>query len=95
MVFHYGNLNTETRIAAYMGIGTHGMPGDVWWRTWRTLPADFDWQTQPPQGETVTIRDPQSDKSFDVFEGHYSYDGIDYVPRGMGAGQRKGITGVT
>ena len=80
VVFHYGNLNTETRIGAYMGIGTHGMPGDVWWRTWRTLPADFDWQTQPPQGETVTIRDPQSDKSFDVFEGHYSYDGIDYVP---------------
>lgn len=37
--FHYGNLNTETRIAAYIGIGTHKMPGDVWWRTWRTLPS--------------------------------------------------------
>ncbi|MDQ6670222.1 MAG: DUF3131 domain-containing protein [Chloroflexota bacterium] len=28
--FHYGLLNTETRIAAYVGIGTHRMPGDVW-----------------------------------------------------------------
>lgn len=28
--FHYGLLNTETRIAAYIGIGTHTMPGDVW-----------------------------------------------------------------
>src|SRR5262249_2096066 len=55
--FHYGLLNTETRIAAYVGIGTHRMPGDVWWRTWRTLPADFDWQTQPPQGQPVTYAD--------------------------------------
>ena len=50
-----GLLNTETRIAAYIGIGTHQMPGDVWWRTWRTLPASFDWQTQLPQGPTVTF----------------------------------------
>jgi hypothetical protein len=78
--FHYGLLNTETRIAAYIGIGTHRMPGDVWWRTWRTLPADFDWQTQPPQGQTVTYRDPQSGRQFPLFEGHYSYGGIDFVP---------------
>ncbi len=78
--FHYGLLNTETRIAAYIGIGTHGMPGDVWWRTWRTLPASFDWQTQPPQGPTVTVHDPQSGKVFDVVEGHYTYGGVDYVP---------------
>jgi hypothetical protein len=78
--FHYGNLNTETRIAAYIGIGTHQMPGDVWWRTWRTLPASFDWQTQPPQGQTVQVHDPQSGKPFDVFEGYYDYGGITYVP---------------
>lgn len=78
--FHYGLLNTETRIAAYVGIGTHGMPGDVWWRTWRTLPASFDGQTQPPQGQIVTVHDPQSGKPFDVVEGRYSYGGIDYVP---------------
>jgi len=88
--FHYGNLNTETRIAAYMGIGTHTMPGDVWWRTWRTLPssaaippppttcatADFDWQGQyPPRGYWTTYNDPQSGRPFTVFEGHYVYTG--------------------
>lgn len=100
--FHYGLLNTETRIAAYMGIGTHTMPGDVWWRTWRTLPttnppppptgcaidtANFDWQGQyPPQGFYTTYTDPQSDKPFIVFEGHYVYSGtstfgnIEFVP---------------
>ncbi|MFL5734306.1 MAG: hypothetical protein ACJ78Q_14055, partial [Chloroflexia bacterium] len=89
--FHYGLLNTETRITAYMGIGTHTMPGDVWWRTWRTLPttnpphpptgcaidtANFDWQGQyPPHGTYVTYNDPQSGHPFIVFEGHYVYTG--------------------
>src|SRR5215212_788570 len=89
--FHYGLLNTETRITAYMGIGTHTMPGDVWWRTWRTLPttnpphppsgcaidtANFDWQGQyPPHGYYTTYNDPQSGQPFTVFEGHYVYAG--------------------
>ncbi|WP_246035702.1 glucoamylase family protein [Dictyobacter kobayashii] len=78
--FHYGVLNAETRIAAYIGIGTHSMPGDVWWRTWRTLPADFTWQGQTPQGYNATYNDPQSGKPFTVFEGHYSTNGINFVP---------------
>jgi hypothetical protein len=89
--FHYGLLNTETRIAAYMGIGTHTMPGDVWWRTWRVLPttnpphpttgcaidtANFDWQGQyPPHGYYTTINDPQSGQPYTVLEGHYVYTG--------------------
>lgn len=77
--FHYGLLNTETRIAAYIGIGTHQMPGDVWWRTFRTLPAS-DGQGQTPQGYNTTYTDPQSGKQFTVFEGHYSYGGINFVP---------------
>jgi hypothetical protein len=84
--FHYGLLNTETRIGAYIGIGSHTMPGDVWWRTWRTLPRTFDWQGQPPQPvppKLVTYRDPQSGKSFTVDEAHYNWPvatGIPYVP---------------
>lgn len=78
--FHYGLLNAETRIAAYIGIGTHQMPGDVWWRTWRTLPADFTWQGQTPQGYNATYKDPQSGKSFTLFEGHYTYGGTNFVP---------------
>lgn len=77
--FHYGLLNTETRIAAYIGIGTHTMPGDVWWRTFRTLPAS-DGQGQTPQGYNVNYTDPQSGKQFTVFEGHYTYGGINFVP---------------
>ncbi|XUL85341.1 glucoamylase family protein [Streptomyces galilaeus] len=77
--FTYGMLNTETRISAYMGIGTGTMPSDVWWRTWRTMPAQFG-QRQTPQGTTKTITDPLTGKQFEVVEGHYSYDGIDYVP---------------
>jgi hypothetical protein len=60
-------------------MGTGQMPGDVWWRTWRTEPAQFG-QRQVPSGPTVTVTDPLSGKKFPVVEGHYTYDGIDFVP---------------
>ena len=55
----------------YIGMGLHQMPGDVWWRTWRTLPPqqcatdpDFSWQGQwPAPGYWQTYTDPQSGKS--------------------------------
>ncbi|MHB8312659.1 MAG: glucoamylase family protein [Candidatus Dormibacteria bacterium] len=78
--FEYGNLNTDPRIAAYVGMGLGQLPGDVWWRTWRTLPASFSWQTQSPVGPTVSYPDPYSGTTFPVVEGHYSYRGITYVP---------------
>ncbi len=77
--FEYGMLNTETRIAAYVGIGTKTMPSDVWWRTWRTEPPQFG-QKQVPQGGTVDITDPLTGRQFPVVEGHYTSNGIDYVP---------------
>lgn len=81
--YHNGALYSDPRISMYVGIGLHQMPGDVWWRTWRTLPPkqcatdpDFSWQGQPaPQGHWATIRDPQSGKPFKVWEGHYTYPG--------------------
>lgn len=78
--FHYDLLNCEARIAAYVGIGTGAMPGSVWWRTWRTLPADLTWQGQIPRGHTTTYLDPQSGQPYPVFEGHYDYAGISFVP---------------
>ena len=42
--YHNGALYSDPRIAMYMGMGRHQMPGDVWWRTWRTLPP----QRAPP-----------------------------------------------
>jgi Putative glucoamylase len=88
--FHNGALYSDPRIAMYLGMGLHQMPGDVWWRSWRVLPPqqcatdpDFSWQGQPaPQGHWQNIRDPQSHKVFRVWEGHYTYPGtsLTYIP---------------
>lgn len=87
--YHNGALYSDPRISAYLGLGLHQMPGNVWWRSWRELPPkapfpdcttdpDFSWQGQWPMGgrwETVT--DPQSGEQFPVWEGHYTYPGTD------------------
>jgi hypothetical protein len=88
--YHVDTLYSDPRIAIYMGMGMHQMPGDVWWRTWRTLPPkqcstdpDFSYQGQwPPAGYWQTYTDPQSGKTFNVWEGHYTYPGtsLTFVP---------------
>jgi hypothetical protein len=92
--YHNGAIYSDPRIAMYLGMGLHQMPGDVWWRTWRTLPPkrcatdpDFSWQGQwPVAGYWTTIRDPLSGKDFDVWEGHYVYPGtsLAYLPTWAG-----------
>jgi len=98
--YHNGALYSDPRISMYIGMGLHQMPGDVWWRTWRTLPPqqcatdpDFSWQGQwPPVGTWVTYRDPQSGKDFRVWEGHYTYPGtsLTYIPT-FGGGMFEGL----
>ena len=88
--YHNGALYSDPRIAIYMGMGRHQMPGDVWWRTWRTEPPqrcstdpDFSSQGQwPTPGYWQTYTDPQSHRSFHVWEGHYIYPGTDlrFIP---------------
>ncbi|HWD63254.1 MAG TPA: glucoamylase family protein [Humibacter sp.] len=87
--YHNGALYSDPRIAMYVGMGLHQMPGDVWWRTWRTLPPqrcstdpDFSWQGQEPGGAWESVIDPQSGKVFNVWEGHYTYPGtsLSYIP---------------
>ncbi|TWE11726.1 glucoamylase family protein [Rudaeicoccus suwonensis] len=86
--YHNGALYSDPRISAYIGMGLKQMPGDVWWKTWRTLPPkapgaacqasdpDFSWQGQwPVAGSWVKQRDPISGKTFTVWEGHYTYPG--------------------
>jgi Putative glucoamylase/Protein of unknown function (DUF3131) len=92
--YHNGALYSDPRIAIYMGMGLHQMPGNVWWRSWRTLPPqqcatdpDFSWQGQwPVAGYWQTYTDPQSGKKFRVWEGHYTYPGtsLTYVPTWAG-----------
>src|ERR1700749_4747931 len=57
--YHNSALYSDPRIAIYVGMGMHQMPGDVWWRSWRTppprlCPTDPDDSTQgqfPDPGE--------------------------------------------
>jgi hypothetical protein len=97
--YHNGALYSDPRIAMYVGMGLHQMPGDVWWRTWRTLPPkqcdtdpDFSWQGQVPVGYWKTIRDPQSGKQFRVWEGHYTYPDttLTHIPT-WGGGMFEGL----
>jgi hypothetical protein len=101
--YHNGALYSDPRISMYIGMGLHQMPGDVWWRTWRTLPPqrcptdpDFSWQGQwPVPGYWQTITDPQSHKQFQVWEGHYVYPSptgppITFIPT-FGGGMFEGL----
>jgi hypothetical protein len=93
--YHNGALYSDPRISAYLGLGLHQMPGNVWWRSWRELPPpapfpdcaatdpDFSWQGQwPMAGSWRMYTDPQSGQAFPVWEGHYTYPGSDltFVP---------------
>jgi hypothetical protein len=93
--YHNGALYSDPRISAYIGMGLRQMPGDVWWRSWRTLPPpapypgcqatdpDFSWQGQwPHPGSWQTYIDPQSGRRFPVWEGHYVYPGtrLSFIP---------------
>ncbi len=101
--YHNGALYSDPRISMYIGMGLRQMPGDVWWRTWRTLPPqrcptdpDFSWQGQwPVPGYWQTITDPQSHKQFQVWEGHYVYSSppappITFIPT-FGGGMFEGL----
>ncbi|TDL31927.1 DUF3131 domain-containing protein [Jeotgalibacillus sp. S-D1] len=71
---HYGLLYTEPRVASYLAIGKGDVPEDHWWKMYRTMPKEWDWQAQIPGGY---------DEVYDgitVFEGHYEYNGVKFVP---------------
>ena len=85
--YHNGALYSDPRIAMYIGMGRHQMPGDVWWRTWRTDPparcaTDPAPTFDPGAGYWQTYTDPVSGKQFPVWEGHYTYPdtSLTFVP---------------
>ena len=102
--YHNGALYSDPRISAYLGLGRHEMPGNVWWRSWRELPPpapyadcaddpDFSWQGQwPMDGSWQKIPYPQSGQVFDVWEGAYSYLGTElrFIPT-FGGGLFEGL----
>ncbi len=73
---HYGALNTEPRIASYIGIARNGIPATHYFKMWRTFPntCDWSWPEMRPEGVTRTYL------GVDVFEGHYTYRGMNIVP---------------
>ncbi|MGE5221292.1 MAG: DUF3131 domain-containing protein, partial [Omnitrophica WOR_2 bacterium] len=74
--FDFGTLNTEPRISSYIGIAMGDLPPSHYFRMWRTFPAtcDWSWQEMQPAGVTTTYL------GVDVFEGHYTYAGMNIVP---------------
>jgi putative glucoamylase len=75
----YQNLYSGPRIADYMAIGSGRVPGALWWGLARTPPKERR-QRQVPRGRPMTYTDPQNHGSYTVFEGHYVYDHIKFVP---------------
>lgn len=71
---HYGTFYTEPRVASYIAIGKGDVPKEHWWKMYRTMPKEWDWQSQIPEGTTVNY------DGVDVFEGHYTYQGTKFVP---------------
>jgi hypothetical protein len=66
------------RIADYMAIGSRTVPGSMWWTLNRTPPGRA--QRQVPAGQDVTYTDPQTGRPYTVFEGHYTYGNVPFVP---------------
>ncbi|WP_328327851.1 DUF3131 domain-containing protein [Kribbella sp. NBC_00382] len=74
--FHYDTLNTEARIAGYVGFVLGQVPHTQYFATYRTFPesCDWSWVEQQPVGVHRTYL------GLDVFEGTYSYRGMRLVP---------------
>ncbi|GAB3442265.1 glucoamylase family protein [Actinophytocola sediminis] len=72
----YGNFASEVRMIGYVAISLGQVPPAHYFAPWRTFPdtCDFGWQEQKPVGEFVDYL------GVPVFEGHYTYRGLKFVP---------------
>lgn len=73
---HYGTLNTEPRIASYLGIAWDQIPREHYFKMFRTFPdtCDWSWPEQKPVGEW------EQHLGVDVFQGAYRYRDMQLVP---------------
>ncbi|WNB91173.1 glucoamylase family protein [Bacillus sp. NEB1478] len=71
---HYGQFYTEPRVASYISIGKGDVPKEHWWKLYRTMPKEWDWQSQIPEGQDAVY------DGVTVYEGHYEYNGVKFVP---------------
>ncbi|MFJ1698396.1 glucoamylase family protein [Streptomyces sp. NPDC088252] len=70
---HYGALNTEPRMASYLGIADGSLPSDHYWHLLRTMLPEHE-QEQHPQGSHVAMDGVR------VWQGHYTHRGRKIVP---------------
>jgi hypothetical protein len=70
----YGMVNTEPRIASYIGIARGQLPPEHYYRIGRSRHAHRGPQEQIPEGENRTYLGVK------VFESHYTYRGMRIVP---------------
>ncbi len=74
---HYDVLNSEPRIASYIGMALGQIPLSHYFTLYRTFPPDctqFGWQQMQPVGFTHTYM------GINVYEGAYQYRGLQFVP---------------
>lgn len=73
---HYGALNTEPRMASYLGIAWGQIPPEHYFSMFRTFPdtCDWSWPEQKPVGQWEEYL------GVPVFEGAYRYRGMQLVP---------------
>ena len=72
--FHYGMLNTEARIASYVGIAQGHLPPDHYFRMSRARPPDGDSRVSTGRGEVREYL------GVPVDEGYRTYRGLRVVP---------------
>lgn len=65
--YHYGLLATEARVISMVAIGKGDLADEHWFRIYRTLPTEWAWQRQVPQGGYNNYR------GHNVFNGYYTY----------------------
>jgi hypothetical protein len=72
----YDTIVSESRISSYIGIATGKLPAKEYFGAWRTFPdtCDWSWQETKPIGFHATYL------GVNVFEGAYSYAGMQIVP---------------
>lgn len=71
---HYGLFYTEPRVASYISIGKGDVPSEHWWKMYRTMPREWDWQAQIPEGYNAEY------DGVTVYEGYYTYKDVKFVP---------------
>ncbi|WP_406278711.1 hypothetical protein OHT93_37745 [Streptomyces sp. NBC_00191] len=70
---HYGALNTEPRMASYLGIADGSLPAEHYWHLYRTMLPGWG-QEQEPEGSWVVVDGVR------LWQGHYTYRGRRLVP---------------